>query len=262
MRCTHDSRGSPPDDLRQQPSPAARSLRARRPGPRPAGLQGRLQQQLARRRRGSSVPCRGRTPDSATPHPGPSPNREWMISRTGSITHSGKEHRGTASSPTTQMPEDAAGTKRVHQYPPGRTLAVELDTELPVIIGDRSPLSAHDDLQLLDRTQEVAGSSPASSTLKDPAKRAAFRLSGCGDITSVRRRPVGHQTAVPSGRRSLVQIPARTPGGDRPFGGQPVRRPPRSVGKWPRVRLARASASHRGCIGPHRSGSRSSSWPP
>jgi hypothetical protein len=176
MRCTHDSRGSPPDDLRQQPSPAARSLRARRPGPRPAGLQGRLQQQLARRRRGSSVPCRGRTPDSATPHPGPSPNREWMISRTGSITHSGKEHRGTASSPTTQMPEDAAGTKRVHQYPPGRTLAVELDTELPVIIGDRSPLSAHDDLQLLDRTQEVAGSSPASSTLKDPAKRAAFWL--------------------------------------------------------------------------------------
>ena len=45
--------------------------------------------QFARRRGGPTVPCRGLTPDLATPHPGPSPNRESMLSGTRPITHSG-----------------------------------------------------------------------------------------------------------------------------------------------------------------------------
>ncbi len=88
--------GDRPRRLRQQPRTAPRPLREPGHGPHPAGLQGRWQEQLARRRRGPNVPCRGLTPDLATPHPGPSPNREWMISRTRPITHSGNGNRGTA----------------------------------------------------------------------------------------------------------------------------------------------------------------------
>ncbi len=88
--------GDRPRRLRQQPRTAPRPLREPGHGPHPAGLQGRWQEQLARRRRGPNVPCRGLTPGLATPHPGSSPNREWMISRTRPITHSGNGNRGTA----------------------------------------------------------------------------------------------------------------------------------------------------------------------
>ena len=86
------------------------------------------------------------------------------------------------SSPTTPMQgprrSDATGTKRVHQYPRGRTLAVELDPELPVITGDRSPLSAYHAPPALDRTQEVAGSSPASSISEARDSAGGFCLAG------------------------------------------------------------------------------------
>ena len=57
-------------------------LREPGPEPRPAGLPGRRRERLGRRCRGSSVPCRERTPRRKTAHPGPSPAVEWMLSRT------------------------------------------------------------------------------------------------------------------------------------------------------------------------------------
>jgi len=104
---------APDEDVLPQSRAAARPPREPGQGPHPAGPQGRWQQQLARRRQGSSVPCRGLTPALATPHPGPSPNREWMISRDRPITHSGRGSRGRATSTTTPAQGFRGATPRV-----------------------------------------------------------------------------------------------------------------------------------------------------
>ncbi len=61
--------------------------------------------------------------------------------------------------------DGSAGTKRVHEYPRNCTRVVRAGAERPMNIGVPSPLDAHGTRLALDRTQEVAGSSPASSIL-------------------------------------------------------------------------------------------------
>jgi hypothetical protein len=56
------------------------------------------------------------------------------------------------------------------------TPAVEVDIESPLATGDRQSLDTHEIPLSLDRTQEVAGSSPASSTNGISLQRSRFRL--------------------------------------------------------------------------------------
>jgi hypothetical protein len=83
-------------------------------------------------------------------------------------------HRPTAAIPSDQrlarrLGRGTAGTKRVHQYPRTRTVVRNDMTESPASTGASRPLAPHEIHPALDRTQEVAGSSPASSTSKGAA---------------------------------------------------------------------------------------------
>jgi hypothetical protein len=73
--------------------------------------------------------------------------------------------RGIAGKEETYDPrcEDRVGTRRVHADLHDGTITVHGYEESSVITGDRWPLDADDIPTPLDRTQEVAGSSPASS---------------------------------------------------------------------------------------------------
>jgi hypothetical protein len=67
-----------------------------------------------------------------------------------------------------------AGTKRVHAYTRGAPTPVGAEAKSPVNAGDSPPVGAYGFRPAMHRTQEVAGSSPASSINESPPNGRVF----------------------------------------------------------------------------------------
>jgi hypothetical protein len=143
-------------------------LHERSAGPHPAGLPGRRSRWLARRTRPTNAASGADTPDLATPVRG----RHQI----GSGCFPGGEGSQARKKPTNGVARVAWVANGLHADSHDRTITVHGDAESPVITADRWPLDANDIPTPLDRTQEVAGSSPASSISSSPVNPAVFVL--------------------------------------------------------------------------------------